>query len=230
MDSVEFFTAANGGDVVICNGNADITIDGGGGDDIIAGGAGADDLRGKNQNDLIYGAGGGDLIDGENDNDRLFGGAGEDVIVGGAGNDLLDGGIDDDILRGQAGEDRLIGGAGNSTLTGGGNADIFDFGVLADLLDFTNTITDLSAVDSILLPSELSLTDIEFFWQDDTRKAYDIEVSDPFSGLSNGLIQMANGDRHRSPSEPRHWAPMSSVLASELQSSLCQFPHLCLFF
>ena len=107
----------------------------------ITGGAGNDSLAGASGADTISGGAGADTISGDSGNDVLTGDAGADTITGGAGNDTITGGADNDSINGGAGVDNLTGGAGSDT---------FNITDVATSRFMYDTITDLSAGDSIV--------------------------------------------------------------------------------
>jgi Ca2+-binding RTX toxin-like protein len=83
------------------------TFDGGDGNDLITGGT---------LNDLISGGNGNDVLQGGTGNDTLTGGSNSDKLDGGDGNDTLNGGSNSDVLIGGLGDDLLDGGASNDTV------------------------------------------------------------------------------------------------------------------
>ncbi len=100
-------------------------------------------------------------VTGNSGDNRLVGGAGNDTLAGGDGDDLLRGGSGADRLAGEDGNDTIKGEFGRDTLTGGAGADSFEFTSLghtlaavagSDLItDFTqgDDHIDLSAIDAI---------------------------------------------------------------------------------
>jgi Ca2+-binding RTX toxin-like protein len=101
-DYSEFFSAAQGDDI----------IHGGGGNDQIRGGRGNDWINGNTGNDTLYGDLGDDTVRGGKGDDSVFGGGGNDLVTGDLGNDRLDGGDGDDELWGGAGADVFVLSAG----------------------------------------------------------------------------------------------------------------------
>jgi hypothetical protein len=101
-DYSEFFSAAQGDDI----------IHGGGGNDQIRGGRGNDWINGNTGNDTIYGDLGHDTVRGGKGDDSVFGGGGNDLVTGDLGNDRLDGGDGDDELSGGSGADVFVLSAG----------------------------------------------------------------------------------------------------------------------
>lgn len=96
-----------------------------------------------------------DILKTDEGNDTLDGGAGDDNLDGGAGDDDLRGGADNDTLTGGAGDDHVDGGDGDDTIiaaNGQGN-DFYDGGNGSDTIKFTsstaiNDLTiDMRAVD-----------------------------------------------------------------------------------
>ena len=70
-------------------------------------------------------------------------------ITGGAGNDTLTGNSAKDTIVGGAGNDAIDGAAGADTLTGGAGSDTFNFATGESTYSAYDTITDLSAKDTI---------------------------------------------------------------------------------
>ena len=170
-DGVTTFSAADGGDHVEGDGEANRIVGGDGGD-ALYGYGGNDTIEGGGGSDHIEAGEGDDSVDGGEGHDTLFGGGGNDTLVGGAGNDnlaghgdddVLQGGIGDDILEGGAGNDTLEGGTGNDTLYGDGGADTFVFeadngaDVVGDFSTTDDTI-DLSAFTSVWSFDDLLLS------------------------------------------------------------------------
>jgi len=108
-----------GKDLLIAEGNSNVSFYGGDDNDTLRGAGGNDYLSGDAGNDFIYGGAGNDTEYGGNGNDKLFGNAGNDMIYGGAGTDTLIGGGGNDYIIGGFGDDELYGNDGHDTLIGG---------------------------------------------------------------------------------------------------------------
>ena len=93
------------------------------GDDIVNGGGGNDQIRCGKGNDWVNGNTGTDTIYGDLGNDTVRGGQGDDIVYGGDGTDQL---------YGDLGNDRLDGGQGNDEIWGGAGADVFVLSAGAD--------------------------------------------------------------------------------------------------
>lgn len=98
---------------------------------------------------IIAGNIGDDVIDGGGGSDFILGNRGNDEIDGGTGRDVLYGGRGDDDLNGGSGRDFISGDLGADTLKGGSGADTFYF--KSNTADATDTVTDYTAADTILL-------------------------------------------------------------------------------
>lgn len=92
-----------------------------------------------------YGNGNNNTINGTNNDDFLYGKGGRDILSGLNGNDYLDGGVGDDTLYGGAGDDTLVGGKGSDIMDGGTGADAFKGGKGMDTVDYSTSITGVTA-------------------------------------------------------------------------------------
>ncbi|MFA6178098.1 MAG: calcium-binding protein [Candidatus Methylopumilus sp.] len=171
----------------LTSGAGDDTLDGGVGNDVMNGGAGndyyiVDSITDSLVETLTQVQGGGvdtvessvtrslglnfeDLILTGNSNingtgndldNHLTGNDGNNSLVGGKGNDTLNGGNGNDTLDGGIGTDSLIGGAGDDTY-------LIDLlvtgtGVNANVNTFTDSITDISGMDTLKLRGSAVLT------------------------------------------------------------------------
>ncbi len=149
--------------------------------DIIFGDAGNDNIVGNDGDDVLRGGDGNDTINGGSGDDTLEGGLGADELYGGEGNDIIY--VDEDpfLLSFESGPssqeidspnvNKIDGGAGNDTIIIGDdtanprsiNQLFFGIGDGHDLVDFRETLTDLSDRDqiSIVFKTGLSPEDIE---------------------------------------------------------------------
>ncbi len=114
--------------VIIFQGDADATLEGGSANDILTADEG---------NDTIDGGAGDDNIDGGAGDDNLEGGAGGDTLTGGDGNDKVDGGEGDDTIVAASGQ-------GNDFYDGGSGTDTVKFSSSTAINDLT---IDMREVD-----------------------------------------------------------------------------------
>lgn len=152
-----------GGPQRILPGNGDDTVWAGGGPDIVEAGNGDDTVYGQGGPDTVFGENGDDYLHGGGGPDVLDGGRGDDILIGCVAADTLTGGPGDDVFvyraaneapaHGAEGEDHDDGehdggehdggggggedGDGCGGEEGGGQETIADFGIGADLIDFS---------------------------------------------------------------------------------------------